>query len=448
MKNTFKKEQHKNMLVFKIAAIAALGGLLFGFDTGVISGAIPYFQKGFALDDSWVELITTSGLVGAVTGAVFIGRLSDIVGRKKVIIAAAIIFIIGAIWSGMAPDAPTLLVSRFFLGIAIGISSFAVPLYIAEISPAKIRGMHVTLFQLLITIGIMVSYLSDLAFALPEGAPGYNDCWRPMFYVGAAPALVMLIGMFFLPESPRWLISKGYDKECYDVLSKVESPEQIENVFSSLKEEFELEQINKVNWKDIFKPWLRTPLIIAVGIMFVQQFTGINTIIYYSPKIFLMAGSNGAQAAILASVSVGVVTVIFTFLSLFLIDKIGRRKLYFIGLSGMTVSLVAIGFCFLFNTAFGATSSKVQNFGRVEITTIQVSWQKDAHSGGLHLKDELLVISAANGSYSAITETGILRGHLTGSFELPQMPKSATHIYLFFNSQDHINYSDSICFEV
>lgn len=353
MKNTFKKEQHKNMLVFKIAAIAALGGLLFGFDTGVISGAIPYFQKGFALDDSWVELITTSGLVGAVTGAVFIGRLSDIVGRKKVIIAAALIFIIGAIWSGMAPDAPTLLISRFFLGIAIGISSFAVPLYIAEISPAKIRGMLVTLFQLLITIGIMVSYLSDLAFALPEGAPGYNDCWRPMFYVGAAPALVMLIGMFFLPESPRWLISKGYYKECYDVLKKVESPEQVENVFSSLKEEFELEQINKVNWRDIFKPWLRTPLIIAVGIMFIQQFTGINTIIYYSPKIFLMAGINGAQAAILASVSVGVVTVIFTLLSLFLIDKIGRRKLYFIGLSGMTVSLVAIGFCFLFNTAFG-----------------------------------------------------------------------------------------------
>jgi MFS family permease len=190
-------------LVVVIATIASTGGLLFGFDTGVISGAIPYFQQRFQLGNDWVELITTAGLLGAVIGALSVGRIADLIGRKKVILAAALVFSVGAVWSGMAPDARILLMARFFLGIAIGVSSFAVPLYIAEISPARMRGVLVSLFQLLITIGIMVSYFSDSAFALPEGAPGYADCWRPMFYVGVIPALIMFIGMIFLPETPR-----------------------------------------------------------------------------------------------------------------------------------------------------------------------------------------------------------------------------------------------------
>lgn len=344
---------YRNLLLIVIASVAATGGLLFGFDTGVISGAIPYFQKKFSLDDSWVELITTTGLAGAVIGAMLCGRISDIVGRKKVILAAALIFAIGALWSGMAPSAHNLLFARFFIGTAIGISSFAVPLYIAEISPARTRGMLVSLFQLLITIGIMVSYFSDLAFALPNGAPGYDDCWRPMFYVGAIPALIMFAGVFFLPETPRWLMNKGYEYKSLEVLKKVEDTQLIDEVFNKMKEEIERDKRNQTSWREIFKPWVKTPLIIAVGIMFVQQFTGINTIIYYSPKIFLMSGFIGTRSAILASVSVGVVTVIFTFLSLFLVDKFGRRKLYFIGLSGMTISLIAIGACFLLHSELG-----------------------------------------------------------------------------------------------
>ena len=180
-------KQNKKLVVV-IATIAATGGLLFGFDTGVISGAIPFFQKAFGINDSWIEIITTAGLVGAVIGAMFSGRIADIVGRRKVILAAAIIFIIGAIWSGASPGPVMLVFARFFLGIAIGVSSFAVPLYIAEISPTKTRGTMVSMFQLLITIGIMVSYLSDSAFAVPDGHPDFNTCWRPMFYVGVIPA--------------------------------------------------------------------------------------------------------------------------------------------------------------------------------------------------------------------------------------------------------------------
>lgn len=349
---TETKKQDMTLVVI-IASIAATGGLLFGFDTGVISGAIPFFQKKFAIQDNWVEIITTAGLVGAVIGALASGRLTDVIGRKKVILASAVIFAIGALWSGFAPTEQMLLVARFFIGIAIGVSSFAVPLYIAEISPTRTRGTLVSMFQLLITIGIMVSYLSDSAFTVAESDPAYTECWRPMFYVGVIPALIMFIGMLFLPETPRWLISKGHEDKCRKVLEKVEEPQLVEEVISKMKAELQADAKNKVSWNEIFKKWLRVPLFIAVGIMFVQQFTGINTIIYYSPKIFLMSGFADAQAAVWASVSVGVVNVAFTILSLFMIDKLGRRKLYFIGLSGLVVSLVAMGTCFALQASLG-----------------------------------------------------------------------------------------------
>ncbi|NMC38093.1 MAG: sugar porter family MFS transporter [Bacteroidales bacterium] len=360
-----KQIKQSKSLVFVIATIAATGGLLFGFDTGVISGAIPFFQSAFGIDNSWIEIITTAGLVGAVIGAMFSGRIADIIGRKKVILAAAIIFIIGAIWSGASSGPLMLVFARLFLGIAIGVSSFAVPLYIAEISPTKSRGTLVSMFQLLITIGIMVSYLSDSAFAVPDGHPGYNSCWRPMFYVGVIPALIMFIGMIFLPETPRWLISKGHEEKCRQVLQKVEEASLVEEVISKMKYDIETDKANKVNWSEVFKKWLRVPLIIAVGIMFVQQFTGINTIIYYSPKIFLMSGFADAQAAVWASVSVGVVNVAFTILSLFMIDKLGRRKLYFIGLTGMVVALIAMGTFFALQATLGDS---------IKWLTISVMW--------------------------------------------------------------------------
>ena len=346
------KKQNKT-LVAVIATVAATGGLLFGFDTGVISGAIPFFQKAFGITDSWVEIITTAGLVGAVIGAMSSGRIADIVGRKKVILTSAIIFMIGAVWSGMSPGPVMLVFARLFLGIAIGVSSFAVPLYIAEISPTKSRGTLVSMFQLLITIGIMVSYLSDSAFAVPDGHPDFNSCWRPMFYVGVIPAIIMFVGMLFLPETPRWLISNNNEDKCREVLQKVEEPQLVEEVISKMKSDLETDRKNKVDWRLIFKKWLRVPLIIAIGIMFVQQFTGINTIIYYSPKIFLMAGFADAQAAVWASVSVGVVNVAFTILSLFMIDRLGRRKLYFIGLTGMSIALLTLGTIFALQATLG-----------------------------------------------------------------------------------------------
>ena len=344
MKNTYNKN-----LVYIIAVIAAMGGLLFGFDTGVISGAIPFFQQDFGIDDHMVELVTSSGLVGAILGALCCGKVTDRLGRKKVILASAVIFAVGALWSGFAPDIYHLIFSRLFLGVAIGVSSFAVPLYIAEISPARVRGMLVSMFQLMITIGVLVSYFSDLFFANEQDI----TCWRPMFYVGVLPALVLLVGMAFMPETPRWLMSKGRIKESEQILSRIESQESVETMIKQMQAEIKEDGKNKSSWKELFKPWLRTPLIIAVGIMFFQQFVGINTIIYYSPKIFMMAGFDGAISAIWASVGVGVINVLFTIISVYFVDRLGRRKLYFIGLSGIVLSLIMLSVSFMFTNQLG-----------------------------------------------------------------------------------------------
>jgi len=342
------KKYNKNFVII-ITIIAATGGLLFGFDTGVISGAIPFLQTYFSIGDHVIETITTAGLVGAILGAILGGRLADRIGRKKVILASAIIFVVGAMGSGMSTTPGSLMAARLILGIAIGVSSFAVPLYIAEISPAKKRGALVSTFQLLITAGILASYLSDLSIADEAN----SECWRMMFYVGVFPAAILLIGMFFLPETPRWLMQKGLETESRAVLERIESAEMLDSELNQIKTEIEKSK-DVAGWRELLLPRMRTPLFIAIVLMFFQQCIGINTVIYYSPKIFLLAGFEGNVAAIGASVAVGVVNLLATLVSIYFVDKIGRRKLFFIGLSGIALSLVLLGLCFLFHQSLGS----------------------------------------------------------------------------------------------
>ncbi len=342
-------EKKQNIgLVITIAAIASTGGLLFGFDTGVISGALPFLRQSWGLTTGQQELVTTAVLVGAVLGALSSGRITDIVGRKKVIIVTSLIFAAGSILTGAAPSMWFLVFSRILLGVAIGISSFAVPLYISEISPTRVRGAMVSSFQLMITIGIVASYFSDLAFA-DESNP---FSWRWMFYVGVFPAIILLVGMLFLPETPRFLFAKGKEEEGRRVLEKVEDPALVEAAIKKIKDEIALEQ-ESVGFSELFSKTWRTPLMIAIGIMFVQQFVGINTVIYYAPTLFIIAGFEGARAAIAATVSVGVVNVLATVVAMFMIDKLGRRKLYFIGLVGIMISLTALGIFFFMKDSLG-----------------------------------------------------------------------------------------------
>lgn len=249
MRNT----SYRYWMIYVIAIVAAMGGLLFGFDTGVISGAIPFFQKDFGIDDSMVEVVTSSGLLGAILGALCCGKLTDRIGRRKVILTSAVIFAIGALWSGWAPGIYHLIAARLFLGVAIGISSFAVPLYIAEVSPAKSRGMFVAMFQLMITIGLLVSYLSDLYFADETSV----SCWRPMFYVGVIPAIILFVGMLLVPPSPRWLMSVGREEESLSVLKMIEHPDQVNVSFEQMRNEMRKNDEQQGRFKDLAQPCKR-----------------------------------------------------------------------------------------------------------------------------------------------------------------------------------------------
>ena len=305
-----------------MATVAAMGGLLFGFDTGVISGAIPFLQRDFGISDSQVELLTTMGLLGAVFGALVSGNITEKIGRRRVILSVAVIFSAGALWAGLAPDTAQLMAARFLLGIGIGTASFSVPLYIAEISPARNRGALVSLFQLMITLGILVSYLSDLGFADEQNI----KCWKPMFLVGVIPALILLVGMFFMPESPRWLLSRGRKDEAMRILLRTEGDSAAQTV-DSIVSDIEKDRGNSSSWKDLLGKEARMPLLIAVGIMFFQQCVGINTVMYYSPKIFGMAGFDSTVAAIAASAGVGLVNLLATLVSVYFVDRLGRRAL-------------------------------------------------------------------------------------------------------------------------
>lgn len=344
-------EHHKGF-VATIATVAAMGGLLFGFDTGVISGALNFLKDGWNLSSSQLEWVTSSVLAGAVVSAALSGKLTDVFGRKKVIILTAVIFAVGAIVTSIAPSITVLIVGRVIIGVAIGIASFAVPLYISEISPARSRGALVSLNQLMIATGILVSYISDYLIADNSNL----ECWRTMFLVGFFPAVVLFIGMLFLPDTPRWLINQGRIEEGLAILRKTEAPQLVDEAFAAIRTEAKTNQHEPVGAKEILKPWLRTAVLIGMGIMFFQQFTGINAIIYYSPVIFKMAGFVGNAESILPSVIVGVVNVAFTVVSIALLDRIGRRRIYFWGVSGMVVALVALGTAFLYRDSLGASA--------------------------------------------------------------------------------------------
>ena len=337
--------------VLLIAIIAATGGLLFGFDTGVISGALPFLKQYWNLSDASIELITTTVLIGAVIGAVTSGKLSDVIGRKKMIIVNAVIFAVGAIGCAYAPNVTVLVIMRIIIGFAIGITSYVVPMYISEISPSRERGALVTLNQLMITIGILVSYIADYLLSDDSKA----DSWRWMFLVGFIPAIILLIGMFFLPETPRWLIGKGRWDEGKRILEKVEDPDLLQKTLAELENDINIDNKQQAGWAEVFKPWLRAPLIITIGIFFFQQFSGVNTIIYYSPIIFKMAGIVSNTGSILPAIIIGAVNVIACFVSILLLDRVGRRRLYMVGISGMIPSLGLLGACFHFKAELGAS---------------------------------------------------------------------------------------------
>ena len=344
------RHAHRNVVL--TAAIAGLGGLLFGYDTGIIASALLFIKNDFGLDSFEQGVVVAAVPIGAVAGAAFAGPLADTYGRRRMIIISAVVFIVGAAISSAAGGLTVLTAARVLIGIAIGIASAAAPVYISEVAPPEERGRLVSFFQLSVTVGILVAYLVGLAFNGIEG-------WRWMLGLGCVPAFALGIGMIRMPQSPRWLVMTGDDYEARAVLARIRSgdPTTIEHELLEIKESLGVERPGA--WSELLTPVIRAALFVGVGMAILQQVTGINTVIYYAPTIVQFTGVNSSASAILAAVGVGIVNVGMTVVALRLLDSRGRRPLLMVGVSGMVLSLVLLGCAFIGGGGAGTLGSVV-----------------------------------------------------------------------------------------
>jgi len=324
--------------VYIAAIFAAIGGLLFGYDTGVISGALIFIKQSFGLSIFQQELAVSSVLVGAAVLAITGGSLSDRYGRRKMLLITSVVFIVGALVCAAAGSIQILILGRVIVGMGIGLASSVVPLYISEISPADARGWQVSLFQLAITVGILAAYLADYVFT-PSAA------WRWMLGLAVIPGALLGAGMLFLPETPRFLARHGHFDLARSVLVKIRGTQDVEKEFQEIKVASQ-ESALRGHVSDLLLPAIRPALMIGIGLAIFQQVTGINTIIYYAPYIIRTAGISSIQGSILATAGIGTVNVVMTLVSMWLIDRVGRRPLLLTGIAGMIISLGALGYIF------------------------------------------------------------------------------------------------------
>ncbi len=323
------------------AIIVSFGGLLFGYNTAVISGALAFLQRDFSLNVFDQGMIVSVVLIGALLGAAVGGMLADRTGRRYSLFITAVLYMLGIIIMMSSHVFSILLIGRFVVGIGVGLSSVVVPLYIAEISDPKHRGALVSFNQLAITIGILLAYAVGLIFA-------ENGEWRPMFAYGIIPTIVFFLGLFFIPESPSWLASIGRNKKAQEILKKMHPLSKSEEVIIETKKSTPKKM---VSWKHLFDKGVKQAFFVGIGLSVFQQITGINVVIYYAPTIFDHAGFQTHFASMLATLGVGAINVIMTVVALWLIDVIGRRPLLLIGLTGMVASLAVLGVTFIFHTA-------------------------------------------------------------------------------------------------
>lgn len=333
-------------IVYFIGLTAALAGLLFGLDIGVISGAEGFIQKSFSITDAMIELVVSSLLWGAVFGTLLSGVLSNKLGRRGAILISAVIFIAGSIVCSVSPDANTLIAARFFLGIAIGVASFTAPLYLSEISPQRVRGSMISMYQLMITIGIVIAFLSNTwlgKYATFHGETGGH--WRLMLGIIAIPAAVMFVGVLFLPESPRWLFLKGYKDRAVGVFQRMHLPtEEITREVVEIEESLRVKQsgfgmlVKNSNF--------RRAIGLGVGLQVIQQLTGINVVMYYAPRIFKIAGFSSTEQQLWGTVIVGITNVLATFIAIAFVDRLGRKPIMYAGFAVMGAAMLAVGSLF------------------------------------------------------------------------------------------------------
>jgi SP family arabinose:H+ symporter-like MFS transporter len=338
--------------LYLVCLVAALGGFLFGFDTAVISGTVSLVKHDFNLDAVNEGWFVSCALLGCIIGVACSGKLSDKYGRKIILILSAVLFLASALGCMVSNSFTVLIVFRLIGGLGIGVASMVSPLYISEFSPSRYRGMMVSLYQLALTIGIVLAYFSNAYFVFHAG--GYFDSestrkifstevWRAMLGLGALPAGIFLISLFLVPESPRWLLLNGATAKAKAILIKIDGAAAADREVA----DFETSQHNEqsTSLKELFTPVYRKALLIGLFLPFLSQVCGINAVIYYGPKILEQAGFT-LNNALGGQVTIGLVNVVFTFVAIFTIDKWGRKPLLYVGIGGAVVSLLIIGALF------------------------------------------------------------------------------------------------------
>jgi SP family xylose:H+ symportor-like MFS transporter len=334
------QEKGSMVYVLLVCLVAALGGLLFGYDTGVINGAIGPLKEHFILNAKWEGWATGCALIGCALGAACAGVLSDWLGRKKVLIISAILFLISAIGTALPKDITTFIIFRIIGGLGVGAASMSSPMYIAEISPARIRGRMVSVNQFAIVSGFLVVYFVNYFIAL-QGDTMWNQetGWRWMFGSESIPAVLLLVLLFFVPESPRWLTKQNRSDEALDILSRVDGSEYAKTELLEIKDAIAHES---GSIKQLFQPGMKIVLVIGIVLAVLQQVTGINVFLYFGTEIFKKLGSE-TNAALLQTIVVGAVNMSFTIIAIWTVDKLGRKPLMMIGSAGMGLSLFGMG---------------------------------------------------------------------------------------------------------
>ncbi len=325
------------ILIGVILLVVVMAGALFGYDQGVISGALWGVTKEFALSPLLLEVVTSWVTLGALCGSLVGGELADRIGRRKAVLAAAALFILGAIIQAFGPATAVLVLGRFIVGTGVGVAAVAAPLYSAEMAPPAWRGRFVSAYQLAITIGIFLAYLIDQLLSSAGE-------WRLMLGISAAPALILLPVALAAPESARWLVKQGRRDEAFKVLNRLHPGEDNRGTMTVIEQSLAADA-ETASWAEVFYRRWRRPLVIALGLAIFQQITGINAIIYYANQIFAEAGFDSPAAQTMATTwAIGAVNVAATFIAIAYIDRIGRRPLLLIGLVGMGISLTVVGF--------------------------------------------------------------------------------------------------------
>lgn len=334
-----KKPQPTEPLVKVIAFIATLGGLLFGYDTGVIAGALLFMKHDLHLTSLTTGMVTSFLILGSAIGAICAGRVADRFGRKKVILVMAVIFMCGSLGCALAPNVVLMILFRFILGLAVGGAAAIVPIYIAEIVPANRRWQFVTLQELMIVSGQLIAYTSNAAI---NEVWGGETTWRWMLGVACVPAVILWVGMLFLPDTPRWYAMHGRYREARDVLERTRHSGRVEKEMSEIRKSMDSKSQKNARRQKTISVWMKRLVALGIGIAMLQQLSGVNTIMFYAPTM-LQATGLGTNASLLATIANGVISVIMTFVGILLLSRFGRRPLLLVGQIGCTCSLLAIG---------------------------------------------------------------------------------------------------------